>query len=197
MVEGATPPQNALDILQRFIDISVNANGEEGIALGSAFAELQAAREQQACETLCEPSEGPFCEKFCGGAIEQACDGAPVPQERPEFPTAAIYRNESRVAPAAGYSFNPRESLPLFLAGIAAVRERCAEFASFLGGLPESIARSGCNQPIPTTASCDDPNVQWPLEKLKYSTKEPAKNAPETVRSCDPTIWNANPPKCP
>jgi predicted acylesterase/phospholipase RssA len=198
VVEGSTPPQQALDVLQRFIDITVGANGEEGIELGSEFAEVQAAREQQVCSDHCTPAGGDndFCKKFCAGAFQQACAGAEAPREPPEFPTAAIYRSEARTPPAAGYSFNPRESLPLFLAGISAVRERCAELASFLG-VPTDAALPWCNAPVPTSAECDDPSVQWPLPKLKYSNKQPSKNPPETVRSCDPSLWTANPPVCP
>ncbi len=196
IVEGSTPPQQAIDVLEQFIDITVGANGEEGIELGTAFAEVQAAREQQACSDRCTPIGGDFCKKFCAGALQQACDGADGPKDPPEFPTAAIYRSEARTPPASGYSFNPRESLPLFLAGISSVRERCAEFASFLG-VPADAALTWCNAPVPTSAQCEDPTVQWPLPQFKYSNKQPTKNPPETVRACDPSFWTASPPACP
>jgi predicted acylesterase/phospholipase RssA len=198
VVEGATPPQQAIDVLQRFIDVTVGGNGEEGIDLGTAFAEVQAAREQQVCSSRCVSKVGDhdFCKKFCTGAFQHACDGTGAPREPPEFPTAGIYRSEARTPPAAGYAFNPRESLPLFLAGIAAVRERCAELASFLS-IPTDAALPWCNAAIPTSAECEDPSVQWPLPQFKYSNKEPSKNPPETVRSCDSKLWTANPPACP
>jgi predicted acylesterase/phospholipase RssA len=197
-VEGATPPVQAIDILERFIDITIGTNGEEGIALAEAFAELQAAREEKLCRRIlnCPPADE-MCNKLCGGALREACDGQPARPRAEDFPVVALYRNEARVPPAAGYSFDPRQSLPLFLAGMAAVRERCAEFASFLGDLPLADAQKWCNRPLPTAATCEDPQVQWPLKQYKYSTKEPTKNPPETIRSCDPTIWKDDPPACP
>jgi predicted acylesterase/phospholipase RssA len=205
VVEGAAPPQNAIDVLNRYSDIATNSNGEDGIALAEAFANLQAAREEQLCqdELHCdgrEGDEGAACDAFCAGHLAEACRGAERTARIEEYPVEAVYRNEERVPPAAGYSFDPRQSLPLFLAGMSAVRERCAEFAEFLGipkTTPASSVARWCNHPMPTPAICESPDVEWPLKDRKYSTKHPDVNPPTTIRACDPAVWKDNPPECP
>jgi predicted acylesterase/phospholipase RssA len=198
VVEGSTPPAQGLDILQRFIAISVGANGEEGIGLGEAFAALQASREEELCLSLLGGGGAdPRRDAFCTGAFRDACSASSAPPRREDYPVAAVYRGEARAPEAAGYSFDPRQSLPLFLAGMAAVRERCAKFAAFLGDLPPADAERWCNSPMPTVAICDDPLIQWPLKQYKYSPKDPRTNPPETVRACDPAIWKDDLPACP
>lgn len=195
IVGGAPPPVDSLDVLTNFINVAVSNNGEEGIAMGEAFANVQAAREQTLCEDICHKNGWPDCPTQCGDPLQNICsDGTKKPRGQ-NYPVAALYRNDSKILSATGYSFDPRQSLPLFLAGAAEVRGRCRSFASFLGIRP-SASEPWCNQPMPTAAICDDASF-WPLPQFMYSTKLPDKNNPDIVRTCDSSTWKNRPPACP
>jgi predicted acylesterase/phospholipase RssA len=204
LVSGSTPPGNALDLLQRYIDISTTTNGDDGASLAEALAAVRSSREEAICLNSMNcgvpgrrgaPATTPdelSCATFCSGDVQRAC---PAPKSAPKatgdtnlYPVEELYRNEVKIDPAAGYSFDPTQSLPLFLAGAAAVRERCLEFARFMGvSVAASTVVAWCNTPVPTPAICADTN--WPLPQFK---DDPA----TTVRPCDDSVWSNRGPLC-
>lgn len=168
LLDGSTPPGDALNLLSRYTGIASGQSSEEGVAFSKTFAALRHARELALCSDPPQQRDpgdpqpawwGSLCKgDFAAVCPAPATPGAPAasPPESPIF--AELYRDEARVDEASGYNFKPRESLVLFLAGMAAARERCAELAAFLGmhDTPEAVQR-WCNAPMPTRKLCESP----------------------------------------
>jgi predicted acylesterase/phospholipase RssA len=189
IVSGSPPPTDPFSLLTRYIDISVNGAGGDGVNLATSFAEVRRSSEQAACLEAYAGACDDVCQRFCSGDILEACDSkAPTPNpatgklpaER-TYPMISIYRDDSRVSSAPGYSFDPDQSYPLFVAGAEAVRERCLALG-YLIGIPETFEsqlRTWCNLPLPVekvTTRCA--GVQKPFPKWTSTAMRPCTGSP-------------------
>ncbi len=70
LVQGSAPPTDALALLERYIDISVNGAGADGVSLATSFAEVRRASEQLTCLDWFDPKKctAPPCSTFCAVA---------------------------------------------------------------------------------------------------------------------------------
>jgi hypothetical protein len=157
VIEGAPAPKNGLDLLKRYIDIETGHTVEEGIAFAEALARLRRAREREACARAAPPAR---CAEVFGEEPHIAGDARePV---TPPFAVLSIFRDEVTVPAAAGYAFEPNESLALFLAGVAAARRRCADLLTFFDiGVTERTL-GWCEATVPPRR-CD--GVYFPFER--------------------------------
>jgi predicted acylesterase/phospholipase RssA len=156
-VTGETGPlTDAVGVAARYVDISTSGVVETELAWSQSHVQSLRLSEQDECgdeldedagrfKKLCDANAGCDRAAICDWRWSEACGGARKPASKPSLtPTlderlepvwkmAAILRNERRVEPLHGYTFDPREQRRLFMAGAEAVRVSCVRVAKMLG----------------------------------------------------------------
>jgi hypothetical protein len=149
---------NAAQIAARYVDVSLAGVIENDLALTQSHVESVRLSERETCldelagkyADACQRDQGCSVEAVCSARWKQTCDEsrpaeAPaimsdsehVTQDlaerlRPVWRMVGVFRNESRVEPLHGYTFEPEEQRRLFLAGAEAVRGACIQIARLL-----------------------------------------------------------------
>jgi hypothetical protein len=152
---GTGASKNALQLAARYVDVSVSGLVETELAQSQSYVHGHRLAENDACHDALEDQAlfpavcGDGCDRdaLCEGRWEQVCtDGQrasstrsppirPTLDERllPVWKMVTIFRNERRVEPLTGYTFDPKEQRRLFLAGAEAARIACLSIAKLLG----------------------------------------------------------------
>jgi predicted acylesterase/phospholipase RssA len=156
-VTGETGPlTDAVSIAARYVDISTSGVVETELAWSQSYVQSLRLSEDDECgdeldegagrfRKLCDAKTGCDRTAICDWRWSDACGSAQRPASKPMLtPTlderlepvwkmAAILRNERRVEPLHGYTFDPAEQRRLFMAGAEAVRVSCVHIAKMLG----------------------------------------------------------------
>jgi len=185
VIPGAPPPRDAIELLKRYTGLESGNTVEEGVAYATALAKRLESEETSACcrsydrDLGCAGNDDAAA--FCDGRY--TCKAGKLHREtrrtRPAWQLTEIYRNEAKVPEAAGYSFDPRESLPLFLAGMASARIRCPEILRFFD-LEPAGNEALCDVPLPTREICKD-ETKKPFPEIKGSEPRMCKAGTEVA----------------
>jgi broad specificity phosphatase PhoE len=141
--EAATPPPHAVSTLMRTIDLFVaqprvgEVQQGELAAIGRRFAEFNVCEERLA-DVGNTGNIGPFCRRTGPGfvpkepvALQAATSmwlgAARFDQVASSWRSAWMFRPESTLQTASGYSFSPAVMRPLFQDGVRTFQQRCTE----------------------------------------------------------------------
>ncbi|WP_163996285.1 patatin-like phospholipase family protein [Pyxidicoccus caerfyrddinensis] len=161
--ETANAPPHAVSTLMRTIDLFVTQPrvGEvqqgELAAIGRRFAEYNVCEERLA-DVDNEGNIGPFCRRTGPGfvpkepvALQAATSmwlgSARFDQVASSWRSAWMFRPESQLQTASGYSFAPAVMRPLFQDGVKTFQQRCTEVLR-LFDIRGDIAKRECEKPV-------------------------------------------------
>ncbi|QSQ19961.1 patatin-like phospholipase family protein [Pyxidicoccus parkwayensis] len=159
--ENAHPPPHAVSTLMRTIDLFVTQPrvGEvqqgELAAVGRRFAEFNVCEERLA-DVRNTGNVGPFCRRTGPGfvpkepvALQAATSmwlgAARFEQVASSWRSAWMFRPESTLQTASGYSFSPAVMRPLFEDGVKTFQQRCTEVLR-LFDIRGDIAKRECEK---------------------------------------------------
>ena len=161
--ETAHAPPHAVSTLMRTIDLFVTQPrvGEvqqgELAAISRRFAEFNVCEERLA--GMEDPGNlGPFCRRTGSGfvpneprslqaATSMWLGSARFDQVASSWRSAWMFRPESALQTASGYSFSPKVMRPLFQDGVKTFQQRCTEVLR-LFEIRGDIARRECEKPV-------------------------------------------------
>jgi predicted acylesterase/phospholipase RssA len=153
---------NAGQFAARYIDVSLAGVIESDLAQSQSYVQSVRLSEKDVCldelagpsfAALCRSEDGCDPNALCSGRWDEVCAAAPgsaqstgqdnIGTQRmtqtlaerldPVWRMVAIFRDERRVEPLHGYTFNPKEQRRLFLAGAETARISCMRIAKLLG----------------------------------------------------------------
>lgn len=216
---------NAAQLAARYIDVSLGGVIETDLAQSQSFVQSVRLAETELCldellgssfGELCRPEDGCNPNALCSGRWNEVCedsstvadeDAEPAPEnpvritetlaERldPVWRMVAIFRNERRVEPLHGYTFDRKEQRRLFLAGAETTRVACMRIAKLLG-LPVPEADSAplrkriaawCT-PALNGDLCGSSSNSAPAIGLKNCEPLEPPPPPELTRQCRPQV---------
>jgi predicted acylesterase/phospholipase RssA len=140
---------NALQLAARYIDISVAGLIETELAQSQTYVRAIRLAENDACADELSDEFAAVCGSgcddvaLCEGRWGDVCDVKQRPALRfkptdaqrlkPVWQMITVFRDEKRVEPLHGYTFDPEEQRRLFLAGAEAARLACLPIGRLLG----------------------------------------------------------------
>ncbi|NOK38804.1 patatin-like phospholipase family protein [Corallococcus exercitus] len=151
----ATDPKNAMNVLMRTIDLFVaqprvgEVQQAELLAVTRRLGEYNVCTLRGATEDFCR-RKGPGFQPpaLAPGAGQSVWMGsARFDQVATSWRSAWMFKPETGLATASGYSFTPEVMQPLFVAGVESLQKRCAEVMS-LFGIQGTLAARECARPL-------------------------------------------------
>jgi len=157
------PPDNAVSVLMRTIDLFVTQPrvGEvqqgELAAAGRRFAEHNVCVERLA-HVADTASVNAFCRRTGTGFVSRApgalqaatsmwLGSARFDQVASSWRSAWMFRPDSQLQTASGYGFSPQVMRPLFKEGVKHFQQRCHEVLR-LFEIPGTLAAAECDKPV-------------------------------------------------
>ncbi|RKG76442.1 patatin-like phospholipase family protein [Corallococcus exercitus] len=151
----ATDPKNAMNVLMRTIDLFVaqprvgEVQQAELLAVTRRLGEYNVCTLRGATEDFCR-RKGPGFQPpaLAPGAGQSVWMGsARFDQVATSWRSAWMFKPETGLATASGYSFTPEVMQPLFVAGVESLQKRCAEVLS-LFDIRGTLAERECARPL-------------------------------------------------
>ncbi|NOK13892.1 patatin-like phospholipase family protein [Corallococcus exercitus] len=157
---GANPspsadPKNAMSVLMRTIDLFVaqprvgEVQQAELLAVTRRLGEYNVCTLRGATEDFCRRKGPGFQPPSLGPGAGQSVwmGSARFDQVATSWRSAWMFKPETGLATASGYSFTPEVMQPLFVAGVESLQKRCAEVMS-LFGIQGTLAAKECARPL-------------------------------------------------
>ncbi|RKH63214.1 patatin-like phospholipase family protein [Corallococcus interemptor] len=147
----ATDPKNAVSVLMRTIDLFVaqprvgEVQQAELLAVARRLGEYNVCVLRGATEDFCRRKGLGFQPRTVGPGAGQAVwmGSARFDQVASSWRSAWMFKPETGLATASGYSFTPEVMQPLFVAGVESMQKRCAEVLS-LFDIQGTLAANEC-----------------------------------------------------
>ncbi|MBN8229620.1 patatin-like phospholipase family protein [Corallococcus macrosporus] len=151
----AGDPKNAMSVLMRTIDLFVaqprvgEVQQAELLAVTRRMGEYNVCTLRGATEEFCRRKGPGFQPPALGPGAGQAVwmGSARFDQVATSWRSAWMFKPETGLATASGYSFTPEVMQPLFVAGVESLQKRCAEVMS-LFGVQGTLAARECARPL-------------------------------------------------
>ncbi|MHA7627704.1 patatin-like phospholipase family protein [Corallococcus sp. M7] len=179
----AMDPKNAMSVLMRTIDLFVaqprvaEVQQAELLAVTRRLGEYNVCTLRGASEDFCRRKGGGFQPQMAGPGAGQAVwmGSARFDQVASSWRSAWMFKPETGLATASGYSFTPEVMQPLFVAGVESMQKRCKEVLS-LFDIQGTLAAKECSRQLVEVA--DEARAALP------SVAQCRADKPER-RSCD------------
>ncbi|NPD26894.1 patatin-like phospholipase family protein [Corallococcus exiguus] len=168
----AMDPKNAMSVLMRTIDLFVaqprvaEVQQAELLAVTRRLGEYNVCTLRGATEDFCRRKGTGFQPRMVGPGAGQAVwmGSARFDQVASSWRSTWMFKPESGLATASGYSFTPEVMQPLFVAGVESMQKRCKEVLS-LFDIQGSLAATECarqlvevadeaREALPSVAQC-------------------------------------------
>ncbi|MBZ4375371.1 patatin-like phospholipase family protein [Corallococcus interemptor] len=147
----AMDPKNAMSVLMRTIDLFVaqprvaEVQQAELLAVTRRMGEYNVCTLRGATEDFCRRKGMGFHPRLAGPGAGQAVwmGSARFDQVASSWRSAWMFKPETGLASASGYSFTPEVMQPLFVAGVESMQKRCKEVLS-LFDIQGTLAANEC-----------------------------------------------------
>lgn len=168
----AMDPKNAMSVLMRTIDLFVaqprvaEVQQAELLAVTRRLGEYNVCTLRGATEDFCRRKGTGFHPRMVGPGAGQAVwmGSARFDQVASSWRSTWMFKPESGLATASGYSFTPEVMQPLFVAGVESMQKRCKEVLS-LFDIQGTLAAQECarqlvevadeaREALPSVAQC-------------------------------------------
>ncbi|WP_375756156.1 patatin-like phospholipase family protein [Corallococcus exercitus] len=146
-------PNNAMSVLMRTIDLFVaqprvgEVQQAELLAVTRRLGEYNVCTLRGATEEFCRRKGPGFQPPTLGAGQAVWMGSARFDQVATSWRSAWMFKPETGLATAGGYSFNPEVMQPLFVAGVESLQKRCTEVLS-LFGIQGTLAARECARPL-------------------------------------------------